>query len=129
MRMQKRQFRIGDLAKHLAVEKFVIRFWEKEFGVTTTRSDGGQRFYSEEDLDTFKKIKTLLYDEGFTIAGAKKQLSHKDTASIVGSTKTTLSVDETKGDEALQAKDQEIKALKDHILLLKEQLKKLKELL
>jgi DNA-binding transcriptional MerR regulator len=129
MRMQKRQFRIGDLAKHLAVEKFVIRFWEKEFGVTTTRSNGGQRFYSEEDLDTFKKIKTLLYDEGFTIAGAKKQLSHTGTQNIVGSTKTTLPADETKVDEALQAKDQEIKALKAHILLLKEQFKKLKELL
>jgi DNA-binding transcriptional MerR regulator len=94
MRMQKRQFRIGDLAKHLEVEKFVIRFWEKEFAVNTTRSIGGQRFYSQEDFDTFKQIKTLLYDEGFTIAGAKKYL--KSSPMILGSHKTTMQVPEIK---------------------------------
>lgn len=89
MRMQKRQFRIGDLAKQLDVEKFVIRFWEKEFAVNTTRSIGGQRFYSQEDLDTFKHIKTLLYEQGFTIAGAKKHLKSSDNT-VFGSHKTTM---------------------------------------
>lgn len=93
MRMQKRQFRIGDLAKQLNVEKFVIRFWEKEFEVSTTRSEGGQRFYSEEDLLMFQSIKTLLYDEGFTIAGAKKQLSQTGPQ-IIGSHKTTMTQEE-----------------------------------
>lgn len=74
MRMQKRQFRIGELAKHLNVQKFVIRFWEKEFALTTIRSGGGQRFYNEDDLRHFSMIKTLLYDQGFTIAGARKHL-------------------------------------------------------
>lgn len=125
MRMQKRQFRIGDLAKHLDVEKFVIRFWEKEFGVSTTRSDGGQRFYSEEDLDTFKKIKTLLYEQGFTIAGAKKQLSQSDLPQIYGSRKTTIP-----SEEISSSSDQEkIKELKAQINVLKEQLVKLRELL
>ncbi|MFI5332474.1 MAG: MerR family transcriptional regulator [Candidatus Babeliales bacterium] len=91
MRMQKRQFRIGDLAKQLDIEKFVIRFWEKEFAVNTTRSIGGQRFYSQEDLDRFQHIKTLLYDEGFTIAGAKKHL--KSSPMVVGSHKTTMQAD------------------------------------
>lgn len=75
MRMQKRMFRIGELAEQLKVEKFVIRFWEKEFGIATTRSKGGQRFYSENDLATFVQIKHLLYDKGFTIAGAKKVIA------------------------------------------------------
>ena len=73
--MCKRQFRIGDLAKELKVKKFVIRFWEKEFGIKSDRSDGGQRFYTSDDLKTFALIKDLLYNKGFTIAGAKKQLS------------------------------------------------------
>ncbi len=96
MRMQKIQFRIGELAKQLNVEKFVIRFWEKEFGLPTYRSSGGQRFYSQEHLEQFKIIKTLLYDQGFTIAGAKKQLDeHSSTVeSIVGSCKTTIQADE-----------------------------------
>ncbi len=72
--MMKRQFRIGDLAKELKVKKFVIRFWEKEFDLKSDRSQGGQRFYTDEDLDVFLTIKDLLYNQGFTIAGAKKQL-------------------------------------------------------
>ena len=89
MKMQKKQFRIGHLADHLGVEKSVIRFWEREFKVSSYRSDGGQRLYEEKDLSKFKTIKTLLYDEGFTIAGAKKQLKQNGT-SILGSHKTTL---------------------------------------
>ena len=48
--MSKKQFRIGDLAEELKVKKFVIRFWEKEFGIESDRSEGGQRFYTSEDL-------------------------------------------------------------------------------
>lgn len=89
MKMQKKQFRIGYLAEHLGVEKSVIRFWEKEFKVRSHRSGGGQRFYEEKDLNKFKTIKTLLYDEGFTIAGAKKKLKQNGN-NILGSHKTTL---------------------------------------
>lgn len=74
MRMQKRQFRIGELAKHLNVKKFVIRFWEKEFALYSVRSNGGQRFYDENDINHFSTIKKLLYEEGFTIAGARKYI-------------------------------------------------------
>lgn len=72
--MGKRQFRIGDLAKELHVKKFVIRFWEREFDLKSDRSQGGQRFYTDDDLKTFQTIKHLLYEQGFTIAGAKKHL-------------------------------------------------------
>ena len=72
--MNKRQYRIGDLAKHLNVEKFVIRFWEKELNIKPKRSKGGQRFYQEQDFQTFKTVKDLLYEKKFTIAGAKEEL-------------------------------------------------------
>lgn len=75
--MSKRQFRIGELADTLDVKKYVIRFWEKEFGLCATRSVGGQRFYTQDDLTTFQLIKKLLYTEGFTIAGARQKLSDK----------------------------------------------------
>jgi len=74
MRMEKRKFRIGELAEHLAVERFVIRFWEKEFDLKPARSVGGQRFYDEDDARIFGAIKELLYNRGFTIAGARKEL-------------------------------------------------------
>lgn len=74
MKMEQRTFRIGDLAQHLGVERFVIRFWEKEFDLYPSRSDGGQRYYTDTDAKKFALIKELLYQKGFTIAGAKKHL-------------------------------------------------------
>jgi DNA-binding transcriptional MerR regulator len=72
--MEKKKIRIGELADHLKVERFVVRFWEKEFGIKAQRSDGGQRYYNERDLKKFETIKELLYEKKFTIAGAKKLL-------------------------------------------------------
>jgi DNA-binding transcriptional MerR regulator len=90
MKMQRKQFRIGDLAKQLNVERFVIRFWEKEFNLKGTRSKGGQRFYEGKDLATFEYIKDLLYKQGFTIAGAKQKLVATPKKDIIASKRTTL---------------------------------------
>ncbi|TET05964.1 MerR family transcriptional regulator [Candidatus Dependentiae bacterium] len=119
MKMQKKQFRIGELANKVGVEKFVIRFWEKEFNITTNRSTGRQRFYTESDLETFECIKDLLYNKGFTIAGAKKQLKAgiNSESPIIASQKTTM-------DERSYPKE-----LIKHYLLIQKQLTKLRELL
>ena len=91
MKMQKKQFRIGELANKLGVEKFVVRFWEKEFDIRTNRSSGRQRYYTEQDLKMFQEIKELLYHKGFTIAGAKKQFETFDEKNvIIASQKTTM---------------------------------------
>lgn len=74
MKMESQQFRIGRLSQELNVPKFVIRFWEKEFAIKSSRTEGGQRYYTTTDFLTFKKIKDLLYTRKFTIAGAKKAL-------------------------------------------------------
>ena len=87
MRIPHRQFRIGELAKHLKIEKFVVRFWEKEFNLSPDRSNGGQRFYQTKDIEKFEKIKYLLYKQGYTISGAKKVLNKKINDQIVPSTK------------------------------------------
>ena len=84
MKMSKRQYRIGELAKSLNVEKFVIRFWEKELDIKPTRSKGRQRYYQEKDFQTFSTIKDLLYQKKYTLAGAKKQLLNlKKTKNII----------------------------------------------
>lgn len=77
MKMSTRQYRIGELAEKLNVEKFVIRFWEKEFNINSYRSQGGQRFYKDKDFEKFQLVKTLLYEKKYTIAGAKKELASK----------------------------------------------------
>lgn len=131
MRMQKRKFRIGQLAKQLQVERFVIRFWEKEFGIKTSRSTGGQRFYDELDLQKFIQIKELLYTRRYTIAGARKQILDETpleprNTKIIASQKTTLTEEESEEPKQLAKR---INHLTDQIFILKKQLKKLRHLL
>ncbi len=120
MKMQKRQFRIGQLADLLGVERFVVRFWEKEFKLGPNRSHGGQRFYEEKDLNTFQAIKKLLYEEGFTIAGAKKKLKETNTQ-ILGSHRTTFEHESTDqyDEKALLIS---LTSLKESLIKLKSQL-------
>ena len=68
-------YRIGQACKELDIQPYVLRYWETEFPpLSPDKSKSGQRVYSEEDLVIIRRIKELLYDEGFTIAGAKKRL-------------------------------------------------------
>ncbi len=54
---------------------YVLRYWETEFpALAPNKSGGGQRLYSQHEVDVILRIKQLLYTEGFTIAGAKKKL-------------------------------------------------------
>lgn len=66
--------RIGELAALLSVEPHVLRYWEQEFQIRPARSPSGQRMYAKKDLDRFLQVKSLLYDKGYTIAGARKAL-------------------------------------------------------
>jgi DNA-binding transcriptional MerR regulator len=123
MRMQKRQFRIGELAKHLGVERFVVRFWEREFDLKPTRSDGGQRFYEERDLHKLQVIKDLLYDKGLTIAGAKRMLDTETTPMILASHKTTIeekTVDGTTPAQDIEHLYAQLKQLKAQLITLQE---------
>ena len=67
-------FRIGEAAKIVGVEPHVLRYWEGEFKLRPQRSSSGQRMYRRKDLAKFIRIRRLLHDEGFTIAGARKAL-------------------------------------------------------
>src|SRR3954452_16034498 len=75
-RFQKRlYYKIGGACKALAIQPYVLRYWETEFpALTPSKSRSGQRVYSEKELEIIRRIKELLYDEGYTIAGAKKKL-------------------------------------------------------
>jgi len=68
-------YRIGQACKELDIQPYVLRYWETEFvALAPDKSKSGQRVYSADDLAIIRRIKELLYDEGFTIAGAKKRL-------------------------------------------------------
>ena len=68
-------FRIGEAAQLVGVEPHVLRYWESEFRMRPQRSTAGQRMYRRKDIAKFLRIRKLLHDEGFTIAGARKALS------------------------------------------------------
>jgi DNA-binding transcriptional MerR regulator len=68
-------YRIGEVSRVTGVKTFVLRYWESEFPMLEPVKDGiGHRMYRQEDVDLVLKIKRLLYDEGFTIAGARRHL-------------------------------------------------------
>ena len=72
---KKLYFKIGEACKQLDIQPYVLRYWETEFpALSPDKSKSGQRVYSREDLGIIRRIKELLYDEGYTIAGAKKKL-------------------------------------------------------
>ncbi len=72
---EKEFYRIGDVSKIAALKPFVLRYWETEFPMLQpVKSASGHRMYRQEDVELVLKIKRLLYDEGFTIAGARRHL-------------------------------------------------------
>jgi DNA-binding transcriptional MerR regulator len=75
-RVQKRlYYKIGEACKELGIQPYVLRYWETEFpALAPSKSRSGQRVYSEKELEVIRRIKQLLYEEGYTIAGAKKKL-------------------------------------------------------
>jgi len=67
--------RIGEVSRKTGVKAFVLRYWETEFPMLEPeKGPNGRRLYREEDVQLILKIKRLLYDEGFTIAGARRHL-------------------------------------------------------
>lgn len=68
-------FRIGEVASLCRLPAYVLRFWETEFAqLKPVKSSTGQRMYRKRDVESVVRIKKLLYEDGFTIAGARGQL-------------------------------------------------------
>jgi DNA-binding transcriptional MerR regulator len=75
-------FRIGDVARLLDVEPYVLRFWETEFPqLKPGKSGTGQRLYRKRDVELALRIKHLLYEKGYTIAGARQVFKGETKAS------------------------------------------------
>jgi len=78
----KNLFRIGEVSRLTDTKPFVLRYWESEFPMLQpVKSPKGHRLYRREDIDTVRVIRRLLYDEGFTIAGARRHLRENGATS------------------------------------------------
>ncbi len=77
----KEYYRIGEVSRLTALKPFVLRYWETEFPMLEpVKSPSGHRLYRQEDVEMVLRIKRLLYDEGFTIAGARRHLREQNGA-------------------------------------------------
>lgn len=81
----KRYFTIGEVSELCAVKPHVLRYWEQEFPqLKPVKRRGNRRYYQRQDVLTIRQIRSLLYDQGFTIGGARLQMSSESTPSESG---------------------------------------------
>jgi DNA-binding transcriptional MerR regulator len=82
-------YRIGEISRLTGLEPYVLRYWETEFPqISPDKGKSGQRLYKKKDLDAILRIKSLLYREGYTIAGARKKLNGRSEGDIEAAIET-----------------------------------------
>lgn len=103
---KKLYYSISEVAEITDTKAYVLRFWEKEFPTLKPKKNrGGNRIYQEREIKMINRIKTLLYDEGYTIEGARQQLKSRKTLKLV---KPAAKV--ATGNNELRRKIREVKA-------------------
>ena len=87
-------YRIGEVSRLTGLEPYVLRYWETEFPqLRPEKGKSGQRIYKKKDLENILRVKQLLYDDGYTISGAKKKLNGgrgRDLQDILDTAKNEL---------------------------------------
>ncbi len=102
----KRYFTIGEVSELCGVKPHVLRYWEQEFAhLKPVKRRGNRRYYQRHDVITIRQIRSLLYDQGFTIGGARQRLDGEGAKT-----------DQTK---SLQIVRQLIQELEEVLLILK----------
>ena len=107
---EKLYYKIGEVAKFTGIKTHVLRYWETEFkAIRPNKSRSNQRLYRKQDVELILRLKDLLYNQGFTIAGARKKLREKpaDKVAEVSAEPGAASVQaKSKKPEAPEASDQ-----------------------
>lgn len=94
---------ISEVSEEIGVAPHVLRFWETKFKqVEPTKRSGGRRYYNADDVDTLQKIRSLLYDEGYTIKGVQAYLKRGGASDIVSSSNNSGGVDTSIFKQALR---------------------------
>ena len=106
----KRYFTIGEVSDLCGVKPYVLRYWEQEFGqLKPMKRRGNRRYYQHHEVLLIRRIRDLLYDQGFTISGARNQLGE-----LIGSPRPTGPLD----DQHADAEASKIHLAQDDALLL-----------
>ena len=98
-------FKIGEVAKFTGLKTHVLRYWETEFkAIKPNKSRSNQRLYRRRDVETILYLKDLLYNQGFTIAGARKKLREKPAKTAVVAVDKVAAVGESPSKKTKTAK-------------------------
>ena len=105
----KRYFTIGEVAELCALKPHVLRYWEQEFAqLKPVKRRGNRRYYQLHEVELVRQIRALLYEQGFTIAGARLQLEHKATEDVMAFELSPSETPHVQASEATQAREQNI---------------------
>ncbi|VAX08102.1 Transcriptional regulator PA2737, MerR family [hydrothermal vent metagenome] len=99
----KRYFTIGEASELCGVKPHVLRYWEQEFEqLKPVKRRGNRRYYQRHDVLMIRQIRSLLYEQGFTIGGARQQLTSENTATDQDQSQQIICQLRTELEEVLQ---------------------------
>ena len=99
----KRYFTIGEVSDLCAVKPHVLRYWEQEFPqLKPVKRRGNRRYYQRQDVLIIRQIRSLLYDDGFTIGGARQKLTGEDAKTDVSQSQQIIRQLRTELEEVLK---------------------------
>ena len=100
----KRYFTIGEVSELCAVKPHVLRYWEQEFPqLKPVKRRGNRRYYQRQDVLVIRQIRALLYDQGFTIGGARNRLDGEEAREDVTQTQQIVRQMRTELEELLKS--------------------------
>lgn len=109
-------YRIGEVSEIVGVQPHVLRYWETEFrSIRPQKSSKGQRVYSRRDVEKLLRVKDLLKNQGFTIAGARKRLS-EPTDSVALAPAPVAVVEEPSADRSAKDMRKELLGLREELV-------------
>jgi DNA-binding transcriptional MerR regulator len=113
---KKLYYKIGEVCEIVGVEPHVLRYWESEFSrLSPPKNKAGQRTYRPKDIVLLLQIRKLLYDDGFTIAGAKKQLTGAASSPESTAEESPPAKPETHAQQGSEPSSQRLKRLRKEL--------------
>ena len=118
---------ISEVSTELDIPQHVLRFWEGKFSnLKPLKRAGGRRYYRPEDLELLKRIRALLYDEGYTIKGVQKLIREgalREPSHGEGTSAAPIPSSESQAQSLDGAQQEELLALRQELVALRDQLK------
>lgn len=128
--MNERLYKIGEAARILELESYILRYWETEFSqLSPKRTPKGQRLYSEADIKLLFRLKYLLHEQGLTIEGARRILSGDSALLITPQTKNKNETKSIKKETTILKEKEEMEKLLDTMKTVEKELLYIKQLL